>query len=39
MTTRMALLILCLLLAGCVDDAPGCHQAGGTWDGVHCSAR
>jgi hypothetical protein len=39
MMTRCALLILCALLAGCVDDLPGCQQAHGLWDGTHCSAR
>jgi hypothetical protein len=38
-TMRVTLLILSLLLAGCADDPRGCHQAGGTWDGVHCSVR
>ena len=37
--TRFLMLAFFLLLAGCVDDAQGCHQSGGTWDGGHCSAR
>lgn len=34
-----ALVLLSLLVAGCVDDAAGCREAHGTWDGEHCSAR
>jgi hypothetical protein len=39
MIVRATLLLLCVFLAGCVDDAQGCREAHGTWDGVHCSAR
>ena len=35
----LVLTLFSAILAGCVDDPQGCHQAGGVWDGIHCSAR
>jgi hypothetical protein len=39
MMIRFLVLTLVMLVAGCADDPRSCHQAGGTWDGVSCSAR